>query len=259
LFPSVFDHADIEIKKIQCSKHVKNVVLSENKYLVLMTNDAEVILRRPPSSDISVFNQIFNIEEYKPLVGLAKNLFKDSEFVMIDGGSNIGLASCYISMYLKVDKLFLIEPLDTNFEAMVNNINKFGLASVSHFYRNALCGKPSERYSLSRDFRDGKDWSAFVVPDSNGDILGLTLMEIIKNNGLNRISYLKLDIEGAERYLFSSNDGTDFLLYVDLISIEIHDEFGVRTHICDTLSKHGFIVFDAGELTIGINLKSICN
>ena len=83
LFPSVVDHADIEIKKIQCSKHVKNVVLSENKFLVLMTNDAEVILRRPPSSDISVFNQIFNIEEYKPLVGLAKNLFKTKSLASV--------------------------------------------------------------------------------------------------------------------------------------------------------------------------------
>ena len=68
------------------------------------------------------------------------------------------------------------------------------------------------------------------------------------------VDLLKIDIEGAERFIFEDDAlVAAFLGRTRFIVIEIHDEFNVRERICRCLAVNGFEYFDVGELTIGEN------
>ena len=74
-------------------------------------------------------------------------------------------------------------------------------------------------------------------------------------NNLKSITLLKIDIEGAERFIFDDNVDLSFLSITKVIAIEIHDEFQIREKIYSILKKNNFHLFESGELTIGINTK----
>ena len=68
------------------------------------------------------------------------------------------------------------------------------------------------------------------------------------------IDILKLDIEGAERFVFEDKqEAGEFLAKVKFIVMEIHDEYPIREHIYSTMRECKFDFFEYGELTIGQN------
>ena len=68
---------------------------------------------------------------------------------------------------------------------------------------------------------------------------------------------MKIDIEGAEKNLFENAQDLKWLARVKIIAIEIHNEFGTRKHIEDTLLKYNFKLQYSGEHTIGVNYNLI--
>ena len=64
-----------------------------------------------------------------------------------------------------------------------------------------------------------------VLPSATA-VTGITVSDILRETGRRRIDILKLDIEGAERELFSTSS-EDWLPFVRLIVIELHDRFKV--------------------------------
>jgi FkbM family methyltransferase len=80
---------------------------------------------------------------------------------------------------------------------------------------------------------------------SNADYMGkppsLKIQEVLSDQHLERINFLKIDIEGSEFDLFS--DGTDWVRLVDRIAMEVHPLFGNPTTIAETLAGNGFRVW----------------
>ena len=64
---------------------------------------------------------------------------------------------------------------------------------------------------------------------------------------------MKIDIEGAERFIFDNNNDLSFLKKTKIIAIEIHDEYNIREEIISILKENQFLLLESGELTIGIN------
>jgi hypothetical protein len=112
-------------------------------------------------------------------------------------------------------------------------------------------------FSIDRTFRDGQDWSIATQEDVDGEITGISIQEIIIENRLTHISLLKIDIEGAERFIFKPGNDFSFLKITEIIAIEIHDEFDIRKSINEILISNDFIIFESGELTIGLNRNFI--
>lgn len=255
LFPKRKDFFTLDCNKIKGFSEVRTFCINEGIFTLNLLNGKSIYLRQYPSSDLDVFGQVFQSQEYLPIIGLVKRFADNDGFVMIDGGANIGLTSCYFARELSISRLICIEPLNSNFDLLTLNIESFGLNAVSILYNNALSPTSGDRYVTSNDFRDGKDWSTVVVPSKNGHVTGVSIGDIIEGNNLKYVSYLKLDIEGSERYLFSDGVNTDYLNSVKVISIEIHQEFSIKDRIVDILESYGFILFDSGELTIGFKPK----
>ncbi len=220
---------------------------SNNKYLRLT-------LRKPPSSDFLVFDQIFVNEEYRPLVNLiTEKCSLDQSLVVIDAGGNIGAFSIYLSNYLPNASFLIIEPDENNFKILKNNIHQNKIR-VLNLIRGGLW--INDTYlEIKRDFRDKNDWAIRVQETHNVTKLkGYSLETLIINGDIKIIDILKIDIEGSEKELFSDfKKIQDVLKKVKFIAIEIHDEYNCRRNIVDTLDECGFILMDNGETTFGYN------
>lgn len=258
LFPLQLTDKQIFVNRL-VSNSIVECVSQEvgNYYKVLLHDKLELYLRDENHSDYSVFQQIFNFEEYKTVLSLLKLNEIGESSVLIDCGANVGYTTVYFSQKFNFDKIVCIEPSLSNIEVLKKNICKLENAAKIAIMHRALSGNSNESFDLRSDFRDGLDWSFSTALNENGTIKGITINEIVIQNNLDRITLLKIDIEGAERFIFKDNVDLSFLSITKIIAIEIHDEFQIREGIYSILKEYDFILFETGELTIGINNKML--
>lgn len=227
----------------------------ESKYYCTLKNGLKVVIRDYKSSDYQVLEQIFVQKEYEIILKIFDlNDDFNNEINIIDAGANVGFTSIFFSHFLKKYKIFAIEPSRENCEMIIKNTQNFENIKI---YQNALSENSNTFFNLDRNFRDGKNWSIATEEALNGKVKGITINEIINENKLNYISLLKIDIEGAERFIFKKENDLEFLKITQIIAIEIHDEFNVRNSIIEILIKNNFFLLESGELTIGVNKSLI--
>jgi FkbM family methyltransferase len=216
----------------------------------------EITLRKEPSSDLNVFHQMFQGEEYKPLVEL---IFNDNKIKgplsILDAGGNVGLASIYFNCYFPGSHFIIVEPEQENFNILERNIQRNNLLNNTKLIKGGVWYR--EAYlNTARNFRDGNDWSVTVEESEKPtDLKGFSILSLMDKFNFNLLDILKIDIEGAERYLFEDPlKASSFLAKTKYIAMEIHDEFKCRSDIYSCLKKNNFDFFDADELTIGKNM-----
>lgn len=222
--------------------------------LIVKNSNYEINLRFG-TSDLLVFEQIFINKEYKTILNylLLNNISFD---VMIDAGSNIGLTTLYYNQYFPKAKYICIEPDTKNFEQLKINLKKIN----NVFCLNNALWHNNEQLVIENNFRDKLDWSKSVKIPSNVDYdcnaknltSGVTIDEIIRKFKLAKIDFLKIDIEGSEKFLLEENCDLNFLLYVKIIAIEVHEEVVNKSYIIQVLKSYNFLLFDVGELLVGI-------
>lgn len=257
IFPKNFTTIELFENTLKSNNLIKKVIKSDLVYELELVDGLKLVTRDQNYSDYEVFKQIFNYREYDivlKMMNLNPNLQKEK--IIIDAGANVGYTSIFFSNYLESVKIYGIEPSYTNLE-IFNENRKFLTKpeNVKTYYR-ALSEKSNMTFKIERDFRDKRDWAITTKEDDNGEIKSITIEEIIQENNLEYISLLKIDIEGAERFIFKKKNDFSFLKKTEIIAIEIHDEFQVREEIYDILRMNGFFLFEAGETTIGLNKRS---
>ena len=167
---------------------------------------------RPGTADMATIDQ-FLIGPYMP----------DSSkpcSTIVDLGANIGLASRYLHHCYPKAKLIAIEPDKENFDLLKKNLK--GLDQCQAVQAAAW---PVDGWVDLE--REGLRHSAFRVQVANyggGSIEALSIPGIMERFGLDRIGLLKIDIEGAEKEIFSAAD-LSWLERVDRIAVELHDIF----------------------------------
>jgi FkbM family methyltransferase len=253
----VKEHTPDELFEIKLQQNILIKELKkERDFYIAKKINLSIAIRNREHSDYEVFQQIFNIQEYKIVLSLYNNNFcKNEECIIIDAGANVGYTALYFLDQLPEAKIFGIEPSPTNMSFYRKNISLNNYNNQVVFYENALAEVENKSFIIDNSFRDGKDWSTATQESPNGTVNGITINEIIKNNLINKVSILKIDIEGAERFIFNNNSDLSFLEITEIIAIEIHDEYEVRSQIYKILSNFGFILLESGELTIGLNKK----
>lgn len=215
-------------------------------------------LRKRPSSDLDVFNQVFKDLEYQPVVATFKKYFPNhKEINIIDAGCNIGLTSLYFSRFFDNANYICIEPDDSNFESMRYNLEKNKVQNVIKV-KGGLWSK-NTFLNIVRDFRDKNDWAIRVEETSDKTNLeAFSIDYLIKKHHFEVIDILKIDIEGSEKEVITGNSANLYYLSITkCIAIEIHDEFNCREAIYKILEDYNFTYFDDKELTIGVNQNLI--
>ncbi|MEN2400339.1 FkbM family methyltransferase [Flavobacterium sp. MC2016-06] len=257
LFPLKISVHESFVNNLLSNHLIKEVQKNDNLFFLKIKNDLQLYLRDENHSDYSVFNQIFKDEEYKTVSSILKNNEESSIYktVLIDAGANVGYATIYLNHIFNFDKIICIEPSKSNFELLKKNIDLLNSSKTNEIVllENALAARKDLSFTIANDFRDGKDWSITTLENKVGNIKGITLNEIIEKNNLDEITILKIDIEGAERFIFEKTTNLSFLNMTKIIVIEIHDEFNIRKEIYQILRDNNFLLIESGEVTIGVN------
>ncbi|TXE12040.1 FkbM family methyltransferase [Seonamhaeicola algicola] len=238
------------------NSEIANFNYENNIYNIDTKHGIKLKIRDYQHSDYNVFTQIFNFEEFKIVSTLLNLNFDNSEkLVVIDSGANVGYTTLYLNKHINSKDLYIyaVEPSPENVNCFKANVFELNNLTNVKIYDKALSHKQGVNYNISNGFRDGKDWSIETIENSKGEIKGITINDIIKENNIEVISLLKIDIEGAERFIFNKESDMSFLNKTKILAIEIHDEYNIRVSIYDILKSYGFYLFESGELTIGLN------
>lgn len=236
------------------SRHVKQI---GDMFVFENTQGRRIVARPYPSSDLTLYDQIWLKEEYKGVADLITKNIEGPTLNIIDAGANVGYVVLYLNHLLseKYDLNFVcIEPSEDNLFVLEKNLLENKIDNVRKL--KAGLHNKSCYLKVNRNFRDGKDWSIQVEEaESVTDLKGVEIGDIVESSHWNSIDFLKIDIEGGERHLFADKQyASSFLKKVRIISIEIHEEYNIESRILGTLKENGFSYFQTGEITIGINM-----
>ncbi|MFB6225375.1 MAG: FkbM family methyltransferase, partial [Candidatus Paceibacteria bacterium] len=76
-----------------------------------------------------------------------------------------------------------------------------------------------------------------ISKETDGEIDSITMIDIFNKYSIDRVDFLKIDIEGSEFSLF---DDSSWLDKVEQIGMEVHPSYGDPFTIQDILEKNGF-------------------
>lgn len=212
----------------------------------------KLFTRRYPSSDLGIMNQVLGNEEYRPLI----NLFEGQKSLnIIDAGANVGFASIYFKSVFPNAEILCLEIDSNNAAQLRKNIEYNKLKNIT-VLENALW-KSNAYLEIKRDFRDMTECSYYVEESlSETPLKGYDTPHYLTLMNWSRVDLLKIDIEGAERYLFETKELADKVLEnTHVLAIEIHDEFNIRSTIEQHLDRHQFKYFNHGDVTIATRVR----
>ncbi|MBR1420041.1 MAG: FkbM family methyltransferase [Selenomonadaceae bacterium] len=181
---------------------------------------------RPNTSDLPTARVIFErgdyFLEYTGLLAFFNGNFKPR--FIIDGGANVGYASVFFAnRYPECEKILAIEPEIENFEILQYNTQNYPQIQP---IRAALWNREID-LSVALDGIH-KTPDAFMTSESIAPNIettqGITIGKIFRESGFPFIDILKLDVEGAEKEIFSDEGKYwEWLPFVKVLIIELHD------------------------------------
>lgn len=240
--------------------NLRHVDEEEDCFKVITQDGVFLYIRKYPSSDAQVLHQIWTEKEYEIVTTFIKSKFRAGKLRIVDAGANVGYSSLFLFNRLGRDydlEFVVIEPGESNLAILKKNFEANRL--IEYHIENAGLFNKSCYLMISKDFRDGKDWSLRVEEsDLPTELKGIEVMEIMQKYDWDGIDFFKIDIEGSERFLFEDEAYAGrFLEKVGLITIEVHKEFDVAEKVAKAFTEHSFDQFSHGEITIGYNRNII--
>lgn len=170
---------------------------------------------RDNESDKPIFFQVFYEKQYD-LYGIDFPVARR----IIDGGANIGCASVYFSLRFPEAKILAIEPEKGNFSLLKKNAEP---------YNNITCLQAgiwdkNEKLFIQNPEGGAAEFMFDTDAINDGSINGMTIQSILDLQKWDDVDILKIDIEGAEKEVFSAPD-LSWLTKVKLLIIELHDRY----------------------------------
>lgn len=177
------------------------------------------IMVRARTSDLRVAVESLTIE-YSFLDDLLPSNFAG---LIVDAGGYIGTAAIAFASRFPDAQVVSIEPSSDNISILRLNIERFPNVEVRH----AALG-PEAGGTITLRSRATGAWGFTILekPDNSAELsdledVRLTSLDEVEREMGRPIIFLKLDIEGAEKHIFDSNDAT--LQAIPLLFIELHD------------------------------------
>lgn len=197
---------------------------------------------RPNTSDKWLLGKIFEEQEYNfPIHNFEPSL-------ILDCGANVGYSAAYFSNKYPKAKIIAVEPEPDNFKMLQYN---------THFYENVQCIRSAlwnkEGYIKILPDMPGNTL-AFMTEDTTPDdpeaLKTTTISKLLADSGFDEIDLLKIDIEGAEKEVFSEGRGyLEWLPKVKIMMMEIHDrmKIGCSHEVFKAISKFRYFFEIKGE------------
>src|SRR5215467_3432331 len=188
---------------------------------------------RPFAGDLYVLYEVLAFNAYHIPSSL---LPTDKVRVIIDCGANIGITSLFLAARYPGATILSVEPHPENFALLKSNV-----AQVPRILpiRACVTGTPQKAVRFTTD---QAAWGNRIATDANTDansvwVPAITIEELCKRNGIEKIDLLKLDIEGAEQQVLEN--GT-FLARTENIVVELHGQYVFQSLQRD-IAPYGFV------------------
>jgi FkbM family methyltransferase len=238
-----------------------DVIENENKTISLkvLQNDTIQFHR---SGDITkiLFSQQHIVKyhksfEYKTLE-LVRNNIKDGDIVM-DVGANIGLFSLLVSRHVgEQGKVFAFEPTEETYNLLLRNIELNGNKNI-HPFKLPLADKKMRIKMVnpgkSNHYKDAFNRIAEIQKTEIADstMYTSTLDAFVIENCIERIDFIKVDIEGSELLFFKGAINTLSIMKPKIIfeANENHTkEFGYKViDVLVFLHNLGYNIYQVNE------------
>jgi FkbM family methyltransferase len=172
---------------------------------------------------------------------------------MVDGGANIGDHSMhFLSLCADADKsplLYAVEPFPTTREALENRIGSSAESVIG-----AALGDEMRKVSFYYDDADGTSGANSLLPhyylSNKLEVDQITLDNLIADKKIEKINFLKLDIEGAELHALMGALHALERQLIDYIQLEYNQtwiEGGATIEkILNLCNKYGYQLYRLG-------------
>ncbi|MEZ4733813.1 MAG: FkbM family methyltransferase [Caldilineaceae bacterium] len=220
-------------------------LLNREKFTYVMKSpkSAVPLLCRHNTSDIQVFRQVFVDCEYACLDDINSPKF------IVDCGANVGYTSAYLLTKFPDAFLIGIEPDPHNFRLIEANLKPF--EDRVRLLNAAVWSQAANLVFDSNRLSDGQESARRVQETTAWEgvlVKAIDIGTILDESKYNRISILKIDIEGAENVIFSANYEA-WINKVDNIVIELHSEESKEIFFRAIADLH-FHIATSGELIV---------
>jgi FkbM family methyltransferase len=202
---------------------------------------------QPNTIDNHSFYEIFLKEDYNFKLSLDKTQVK----FIIDAGANIGFSTVFFANKFPSAKIIGIEPDNTNFKCFIKNTQNY--TQIEAIKGAVWC---KSKHMEIKD--EGWGTRGFMVnevdQESQNSIKGYSIRDLMKQYEMQWIDILKLDVEGSELEIFSSNY-EEWLPKTKCLIIELHDRMrpGCSEAVKNAVGKYTFEMFERGENQVYIN------
>jgi FkbM family methyltransferase len=197
---------------------------------------------RSHTSDLAVFRQIFVHREYRCLDAVP------GARVVIDCGANVGYSAAYFLSRYPAARLIAVEPDEGNFHQLERNLAPYGSRTLC--LHTGVWGRCTGLVMSDEPFGDNREWARTVReahPGERATMAAVDIGTLLARTGEERISILKIDIEGAEEAVFRAL--CPWLDRVDNLVIELHGPACEKAFF-EAIRAHGFVVSACDELTV---------
>jgi FkbM family methyltransferase len=202
---------------------------------------------RLDTTDIHAFEQVFISKDYE--FEVPENF---SPGLIIDGGANVGYSSIWFANRFPSSHLICVEPDESNFNFLKENMKPYTNIDL---IKAALWHEKGDLEIVTHD-REGNwlgHWGIQVKQSdesSASTIKATTINDIWENSDYEHIDILKLDVEGAEKEIFSANF-EHWLNKTNIIILEIHErlksECSQKVLAALKTADSDFLYFQKGE------------
>lgn len=198
---------------------------------------------RAGTSDFRIVREILVRGEYEPAG------FEIGERdVVVDIGAQIGVFTVRAARAARAGRVFSFEPHPDNFVLLSDNVALNDLKQVTVFNR-AVAAQPGEHEFFISSFNTGGH-SLYPKDGANQRIVvkTLALPDALQEAGVDRIDYLKIDCEGAEREILHGLPDA-WIARVRRIVMEVHDRADTTdAGLAGWLRQRGFEVRAEGDM-----------
>ena len=171
--------------------------------------------------------------------------------LILDCGGNIGCAAVYFANKYPTAQIYSIEPEKNNFRLLIFNT---ALYENIHPIKSALWDKETFIRVETEGHGVGDFMTFETTADDSTAFQTTTVSKLLAESGFDEIDLLKIDIEGAEKEVFSAPDVDEWLPKVKVLIIELHDRMkrGCSYEFFKAIAKYKWFFAFRGENLIFI-------
>lgn len=202
----------------------------------ILNNGVSLQLTIRDEADQSVVGEIFRHHEYRTV----DKIIKLASDPIIDIGAHAGFFSLYVRSLNPSVRIVAVEPEPENIKQLKNHISLNQIKNIE-IYEGAVAADSGRRHlQISKDNHNHKLCQRGQEIDKSIIVSSWSLSEILKRSIINKVSLVKIDVEGGEYEIFTGLKKSDFE-NIKYFFVEYHNNIKNRHRIIEeNLRENGF-------------------